>query len=301
MKVPKSLTVAVIFLILVFSVAWWGVGKIKRVLNKPTPPPPAAIEEQTITTIEGWTVKDIANYLDKEGIVKAELFLEAQANFDRSSFAVLANIPKMHDLEGFLFPDTYRIIKGSTAEQIIAKMVANTERKVATATAQASRKGSRFSIPGYNTLFVNEQEQNGLTAYEVMTLASIVEKEAGGFGSNINAAKLLEERKIVAGIFLNRLSINKALESDATINYFTNSGRARSTGEDLAINSPYNTYKYRGLPPGPIANPSLSSIQAVLNPTETDYLYFFHTQPEGEVVYSKTFEEHRDKKARLLN
>ncbi len=302
MRIPKSLIFFAIFLILLISVTTWAGSKIKHALDRRNnpPPPQVALEELTITTIEGWTVKDIANYLDKQGIVPAEIFLSAQEKFDGSKYTFWNSIPKEADLEGFLFPDTYRIVKGSESNAIITKMLNNFANKLETATAQSRLLGSRYIIPGYEKLILEELEQPGLTLYELITLASIVEKEAGGFGSSTNPEKLLQERKTVAGIFLNRLSINQALESDATINYFTNSGRARSTEGDLAINSPYNTYKYRGLPPGPIGNPSLASLQAVLDPIETDYYFFFHTQPEGSIIYSKTFEEHRDKKARLL-
>ena len=109
-----------------------------------------------------------------------------------------------------------------------------------------------------------------------------------------------EERRIVAGIFYNRLNAGMALQSDATINYFTGKNDPSPLLEDLEKNSPYNTYKNRGLPPTPIGNPSLSSITAVLNPTNTDYFYFLHKQPSGEPVYSRTFEEHVANKQKYL-
>ena len=123
-----------------------------------------------------------------------------------------------------------------------------------------------------------------------------MEKESGGKGSPSQNISLDQERKMIASVFYNRLMIGKALESDATVNYATGKSSPGASSEDLQVNSPYNTYKYPGLPPGPICNPSLGSIQAVLAPIKTDYYYFLHHQPSGEVDFSKTFEEHRAKK-----
>ncbi len=249
----------------------------------------AKTEEIAITLIEGWNVKDIAHYLDKQGIVKAEDFLKYQLEFDKSQYSFLQNVPKKYDLEGFLFPDTYRLfasIKNNDAkiasEAVIKKLLDNFENKLPeSAEAKAVKQG--------------------LSLYEAITLASIVEKETGRNAATPESkVKLDEERKIVAGIFYNRLRTGMALESDATINYVTGKNLPSPTLEDLQINSAYNTYKYPGLPPGPIANPSLSSIEAVLNPIQTDYYYFLHKQPSGEPVYSKTFEEHVENKFKYL-
>jgi UPF0755 protein len=119
------------------------------------------------------------------------------------------------------------------------------------------------------------------TLDQVVTLASIVESEV----------RSKEDRRIVAGIFLNRLKQGMALQSDATLTYVTGSKRSRSTTKDLQIDSPYNTYKYRGVPPGPIGNPGETALQAVLDPAETSYLYFL-TDKEGNVLYARTLDEH---------
>jgi UPF0755 protein len=124
-------------------------------------------------------------------------------------------------------------------------------------------------------------QDKDLTLFEAVTLASIVEKEA----------RLKTDKKIVAGIFLKRLQQGKKLESDATVNYITKKKTTRPTYSDIAVNSLYNTYKYSGLPPGPICNPGLDSLQAVAEPEETDYLYFLNT-PTNTMVYSVTGEEH---------
>ncbi|MCX6796968.1 MAG: endolytic transglycosylase MltG [Candidatus Doudnabacteria bacterium] len=140
-----------------------------------------------------------------------------------------------------------------------------------------------------------------LTLFDIITLASIIEKETGRNAITPQQKQMLdEERKIIAGIFYNRLNIGMALESDATINYITGRNNPSPTQEDLSVNSPYNTYKNKGLPPGPISNPSLSSIMAAIYPAQTDYFYFLHKQPSGEAVFSKTFEEHVKNKFKYL-
>jgi len=111
--------------------------------------------------------------------------------------------------------------------------------------------------------------------------------------------KLQEERRLVAGVFQNRLSLGMALQSDATISYITGSGRSRSTVAETKIDSPYNTYKYAGLPPGPIASPGLLALEAALHPAETDYLYFV-TDEGGRAYFAKTLAEHEINKQKYL-
>jgi len=141
----------------------------------------------------------------------------------------------------------------------------------------------------FNSKFTSEDLKKAsdmnMTMWEVITLASIVEKEV----------RQPAERKEAAGIFLTRLDIDKPLQSDATVNYITGKDTTMPTADDLAEVSLYNTYQNVGLPPSPICNPSLSSIQAVLNPTETDNLYFL-TKPDGTAVFSQTYEEHLENK-----
>jgi UPF0755 protein len=242
-------------------------------------------EEVQVTTIEGWTVADIAKELEKKGLTSAKRFGEVQESFDLTDYPLIKqNKPAKADLEGFLFPDTYRFNKTSTPEMLVEKMLIDFTQRVEGIGVTAGK--SKYTIAGY--------EQYPLSFYEVLTLASIIEKESGGSTGSLS---LDEERAIVAGVFYNRLAIGKALESDATVNYITGKNTPGVSNADTEINSPYNTYKYPGLPPGPICSPSLSSIKAALNPRKTDYYYFFHKQPSGEVVFSKTFEEHRRKRA----
>lgn len=235
-------------------------------------------EETTITIIEGWNDSEIGEYLEKQGLFTKSEFLKALDNFDTSKFPLIKR-PAKASLEGYLFPDTYRVSKTSTPEEIISKMLANFSNRL---------ESIDVSDP--------EKKYNGLSLYEIITLASIIEKESGGQGTTSGNLSLQEERNLVASVFYNRLEIGQALESDATINYVTGKDTPAASASDLEVNSAYNTYKYPGLPPGPICNPSLGSLKAAISPAESDFLYFLHKQPSGEVDFSKTFDEHRRKK-----
>lgn len=219
--------------------------------------------ESVIKIIEGWTKEDIAKYLEKENIVSQKDFLVAADVTDSrqiipsKNYAFLTDKPAQADLEGFLFPDTYRIYKDSTSAQIIEKMLDNFDVKLSPELREAIKAQNH-------------------TIFEIVTMASIVEKEAPNDS----------DRKIVAGIFWKRLENGMALESDATVNY-------------VAGGSLYNTYKYKGLPPGPICNPGLSAIKAAIYPEKSDYLYFL-TKPDGSAVFSKTYQEQMENKAKYL-
>lgn len=182
-----------------------------------------------------------------------------------------AGRPRDTSWEGYLFPDTYNFYTNAEGEEIVEKMVRNfatqlEDERHAAIQAQAS----------------------DLNFYEIITLASIIEKEL----------KTPEERRIGAGIFLRRLNDHYPLESDATINFITGKRTTQPSNKDLGVDSQYNTYKYIGLPPGPIANPGLDAIDAVLRPTQTDYYFFLTTpEPEGRAIFSKTFDEHLQNKA----
>lgn len=226
------------------------------------------IVSQKITFPEGWTIEKIANRLAANNIVSKVDFINAtKQDYD---YSFLASKPKSADLEGYLYPDTYEFGKNITAEQVVEKMLTNFDRKF-TDELQIKVKSS------------------GLSMYEVVTLASIVEREV---------AKP-EDRKLVASVFLNRLDINMALESCATIQYITGENKSQFTYEETRIDHIYNTYINRGLPPGPIGSPSIDSIEAVLNPQESDYLYFLSA--DGETYFSYTFDEHEAKKAKYLD
>lgn len=176
-------------------------------------------------------------------------------------------------LQGYLFPDTYNFYKNSSLEQIISKMLNNFETKVGDDLRQ-------------------EIAIQNKSLYEILILASIVEKEAANN----------QEMPEIASVFYNRLKIGQMLQSDATVNYIVGEGRAQATLEDIAIDSPFNTYKYAGLPPAPICNPSLDAIMSAVYPAKTEYYYFLTTQDEErKTIFSKTYEEHLQNKYRYLN
>ena len=249
-------------------------------------------EEISITLIEGWSNKEIGDYLQKQGIVTSVDFLQTIKSYDTTEYDSFLPKEAKGKLQGFLYPDTYRLFKSTAdrsitpaavaSEQILTKLLNNFKIKLPKDAENLAKK-------------------QGLSLYEAITLASIVENETGRNAFTAEQkAKLDEERKIIAGIFYNRLNSGVALQSDATINYITNKKDPAVSQADLEISSPYNTYRNKGLPPTPISNPSLSSILAVLEPAKTDYFYFLHKQPSGEAVYSKTFEEHVVNKQKYL-
>ncbi len=222
-------------------------------------------DEVTVKVIEGWTLVQIADALVEAGLAQdSDAFLElaSDAGPFKQEFSILADIPAGQGLEGYLFPDTYRFFADASLDDVIRKMVDHLETQVTSEMRAAA-------------------EARGMDLHELMILASIVEKEV----------RSEDEMRTVAGIFTNRLEIGMALQADSTVNYITSSGRARSTLEDLQIDSPYNTYKHAGLTPGPISNPGLRAIQAAVNPADTEYLYFL-TDLSGDVYYASTHDQH---------
>ncbi len=233
--------------------------------------------ERTITIIEGWTIEEIADYLASQKIVsKSDFMAAAQTNSWKhkgldQDYDFLTGV-SAKTLEGFLFPDTYRIFTDATARDIVKKMLDNFDSKL---TAKMR----------------SDIASQGKSIFEVINLASIIEREVSKDA----------DKKLIADIFLKRLKAGIALQSDATINYITGKGMSQPSYDDLKIDSPYNTYKYRGLPPGPISNSGLKSIEAVIYPTPNPYYYFLTTLDDGTVIYSKTYEEHLKNKAKYLN
>jgi UPF0755 protein len=247
--------------------------------------------EVQVTLIEGLTEEEVAAKLEQVDLFPKEDFLKDSKKFDYSSYPLLINKPVNTTLEGYLFPDTYRFHKGATTDEVLTKILDNFSKRLAS--IGVTSKQDFFTIPGYEDLtVVGGDGKSGMSLYDILVLASIVEQESG----NSSNMSLAEERALIAGVFYNRLSIGQALESDATVNYVTGKNDPGATYKDIEVNSPYNTYKYAGLPPGPIGNPSLGSIQAALRPTKSDYFYFLHRQPSGEVQFSKTFSEHVQKR-----
>ena len=277
------------FLILILAAALTGYGLFRRRQDARLKRQNAKAPEEQITIIEGWTVKDIASYLEKKNLVKSADFIEAAKNFNAEDYPLLASKPKTQNLEGFLFPDTYRISIATSSglpaisSRIIQKQLENFENKF-TPEMQA------------------EAARQNLTLYQAVILASIVEKETGRNAQTAAEKQdLQQERQTIAGIFYNRLKAGMPLQSDATVNYITGKNSPQASLDDTKIDSPYNTYLYKGLPPGPICNPSLSSLKAALEPIASSYYYFLHRPDTGQAIYSQTFEQHLQSKQKYLD
>ncbi|HHT36448.1 MAG: endolytic transglycosylase MltG [Candidatus Wallacebacter cryptica] len=211
---------------------------------------------------EGYDLKQIADVLADEGLVDRERFLLLASNAELVFGEELPIELPIASLEGYLFPDTYYFAKEQSEEAIIRQMVARFVEQV---------------IPNTDLSLLDHR----YTLHEVVTLASIVEKEV-----------IYDfERPIVAAVYLNRLDIDMRLQADPTVRYVMTENRSRVLYRDLEIDSPYNTYRYDGLPPGPIASPGLKSILAVLSPADVDYL-FFVAKNDGTHQFSRTFQEH---------
>jgi UPF0755 protein len=234
-------------------------------------------KEKTIKIIEGWRINDIDGYLSDNNIVAKERFSnlvgEEIGNWKLqiAKPAFLASVPDNANLEGFLFPDTYRIFNDARAEDIIKKMLDNFGKKV---TAE----------------MLEDIEKQGKTLFEIITMASLIEKEVRGS----------EDMKMVSGIFWNRIEQNQALESCATLAYILGVQKPIYSLEDTNIKSPYNTYRNPGLPPGPICNPGLDAIMAAIYPSPNNYFYFLNRLDTGETIFSKTYDEHLKNKAKFL-
>jgi len=218
--------------------------------------------------LEGWDTKDIGKYLEQKGICKQDYFISLAKKDYSGEFDFLKDKPKDVGLEGYLFPDTYEVSKGETCEDILAAMLTNFEHKL-TPALRAEITKQKKSI------------------FDIITMASIIEKEV----------RSLDEKKIVSGIFWKRIAVGMPLQSCATINFITGKNDPGALLKDLQIDSPYNTYKYRGLPKGPISNPGINSITAAIYPKKTNYWYYLNN---GQTIFSETLEQHNAARAKYL-
>lgn len=223
-----------------------------------------AIEYSTVTIPEGFTVEQIAERLEGETGIPADEFTTLAS---RGAERFAGRHPYLEgvyagSLEGFLFPETYRIAEGASASDVIELMLGQFDREFATI--------DRSSPPA-----------SELSVAEFVTLASMIEREA----------RRGEERPLVASVIYNRLERGMRLQIDATIEYVIKQDRPRLLERDLAVDSPYNTYRHGGLPPGPIANPGLASLQAAAAPADTEYLYYVLTGLDGSHTFTVTYEE----------
>lgn len=219
-----------------------------------------------VTIPEGWRAEQVAELLETNKVVEAEPFLAMVHTRQAPHPIDDATVPS---LEGFLFPDTYQLPQHTTPQKVLEIMLRNWDSRV----PQELRE------------LVSEQD---MTLYEAITLASIVEREA----------VLKEEQPIIAGVYLNRLDQGMYLQSDPTVQYAKDYDEASDRWwgtmlqeEAVTVQSDYNTFLNPGLPPSPICNPGLDAIRAVLEPEETDYL-FFYARGDGSHEFAETYEEH---------
>jgi UPF0755 protein len=217
----------------------------------------------SVTIPEGLIIEEIAEILDREGFTEKEDFLQAASE----TSLIFTLDREAENLEGYLYPETYRFAKGTTAEEIVSAMV--------------------FQFMEVFTPHMSSRaEELEMTIRDVVILASLIEKETS----------LPEERPLVSAVFHNRLRKGMKLDCDPTIIYVLKKEgkfKDRLRTKDLRIDSPYNTYLYAGLPPGPIANPGGDSLRASLYPADADFLYFV-SKNDGSHHFSRTFREHQN-------
>lgn len=253
--------------------------------------------EMTITIIPGWDLRDVADYFVKLGFasstndvyqlvgepahdyrlekIKAPVLNDFQDySSDVNNLYISRELERKSDYvsyEGWLAPDTYRVYKNSTLEEIVKKLIA-------------------WRLNNITPEMYEEMERTNKTFYDVLTMASILEKEV----------RDLADKKMVADIFWRRLAKNWALQADSTVHYVVGKeGNVFTTSKDRQADSLWNTYKYPGLPPSPICNPGLDSIKAALEPTKNNYWYFL-TDKNGTVYYAKTLEEQNNNRYKYL-
>jgi UPF0755 protein len=242
--------------------------ELANILQDATP------SEVTLSVLPGWRIEEIAATLPTTGleITPAEFLGAAQSS--ASDIPLPENFPQGNSLEGFLYPGSYRLPRGSSAEQLIKILLENFNNQL-----------TPDLLGGFET--------QGLNIYQAVTLASIVEREA----------VVTEEMPMIASVFLNRLLIGMGLEADSTVQYARGYNQDQETwwtnplsSRDLQYDSLYNTYLYPGLPPGPIANPDSRALRAVAFPAQTPYYYFrAECDGSGRHTFSETFDEHLSK------
>lgn len=259
---------------LAFRLAVWLEGAGRRLqageYRFDTPMTPRAVVEKIVrgdvflrpvTFREGLTIRQMAAVFEERGFGSAAEFVAAASKPD----AIKELDPAARDLEGYLFPDTYTLPRRTTATDLVARMVARFEKALTPEIRQAAAA-------------------RGLSVRELVTLASIVEKETGSS----------DERALVAAVYSNRLKVGMGLQCDPTVIYaLERAGRytGNLTRADLQFDSPYNTYRYAGLPPGPIASPGQASLEAAARPADVSYL-FFVSRNDGTHAFATTLDEH---------
>ncbi|MFH1047877.1 MAG: endolytic transglycosylase MltG [Patescibacteria group bacterium] len=240
--------------------------------------------EVVLLVREGETLRDIRTALQEIGLTDTAEKLtgitgesatfpagvDVAINRLSQDYDWLEQLPDGASLEGFMFPDTYRFFRDASAEDVVRKLLGNFDLK-------------------YKAELRADQEKSGRTLYEVIIMASILEREVRGE----------TDMKLVSDLFWRRYDIGMGLQADSTVNYVTGGNDPSISYGDTQLDSPYNTYRWRGLPPGPIGNPGLLAIEAAINPTPNDYLFFL-TDADGVVHYGRNLDEHNRNKAEYL-
>ncbi len=245
--------------------------------------------EKTLTIIPGWTLREIATYLDEQGVAAEEEVFALLGKpavdyrigehenlptdrFNKLDLLILRDKPRYLSYDGYLAPDTYRVYRDAALSEVVEKLLVH--------------RNGQITDKMYQDL-----RARGRTFFQALTMASVLEREARG----------AEDKALIADIFWRRLDMNWALQADSTIHYILGgNGTVFTSQNERAIDSYWNTYKYPGLPLGPIGTPGLESIEAAIYPRENDYWYFLTTLDSGEVIYAKTLEEHNYNVARYL-
>lgn len=225
---------------------------------------------QKVTFPEGYTIEEMAQTLQDDGIISAQDFLDAVKSYKLPSY-ITSNSERKYNLEGFLFPDTYNFRKGMSADEIIQTM-----------------------LDEFNLVMDNVQKEAGVTIpqdeYEkYVIIASMIEKEAS----------TVKDRELVSSVIYNRLKDDMPLQIDATVVYALGNPKIQIvTYKDLEVDSPYNTYLHKGLPVGAICNPGQEALLAAIKPAKTDYLYYILEQ-NGSHYFTNNYQDFLKKKAEL--
>ena len=252
-------------------------ARVAQALSKP------GLSERVITILPGWSLKEIGEYLETEGIGTKDEFYALvgrpgrnykitaeKAPEIKTDLRILADKPWYVSYEGYFAPDTYRIYKNSTVADVVNRLLQEREKQI-------------------TDEMWGDMKKQDKSFFDILTMASVLEREARDF----------EEMAIVSDIFWRRHEINWALQSCATVNYITGKNDPGISLEDKEIESAFNTYKYPGLPLGPISNPGIDAIRAAIYPQENDYWYFL-TGEDAQMYYAETLEGHNLNKAKYL-
>ncbi len=221
------------------------------------------VDVQSFTVPEGFTTAQVADLLAAKGLISKEKFYAVVAGEDLP-YAFIQDVPEGDKrLEGYLFPDTYQMMRGDSEGSVVNMML------------------KRFEIEMDDLDYPAQAEMAGVTLHQAVTIASLVEREA----------RIDEERPVIAGVIYNRMDRSMPLQLCATVQYALGVNKPELYYKDLEIDSPYNTYLIQGLPPGPIAMPGRTSLLAAVHPARTDYLYYV-VKPDGAHAFATTLEEH---------